>query len=99
MGFVCGVIWIGFVSRSLESKLSEWVEIGGLLLGQGETPLAAVLGLGKNPLVGLLGLGETLVVMRMMTYNLLSWSSVFHGDSLSQALAVQYQSSVWHTHV
>lgn len=79
MGFVCGVIWIGFVSRSLESKLSEWVE--------------------KNPLVGLLGLGETLVVVRMMMYNLLSWSSVFHGHSLSQALAVQYQSSVWHTHV
>lgn len=48
---------------------------------------------------GLRRLGETLVVVRMMTYNLLSWSSVFHGDSLSQALAVQYQSSVWHTHV
>ncbi|KAK0136530.1 Venom factor [Merluccius polli] len=38
---------------------SQWVKVGSLLVGLGETPLVGLLGLGETPSVGLLGLGET----------------------------------------
>lgn len=76
------IVWVG---RKLEA--SFWV--GGDLLQCWVWE--------RIPLLGCWALGGTLVVVRMMTYSLLSGSSVFHGQSLSQALAVQYQSSVWHT--
>ncbi|CAL8303622.1 unnamed protein product [Merluccius merluccius] len=37
---------------------SQWVKVGSLLVGLGETPLVGLLGLGETPHVGLLGLGE-----------------------------------------
>ena len=73
-------------------KGSWWVKVGSLQVGLGETPLVGLLGLGKNPPVGLLGLGETPCVgARMMTLNPPSGCADFHGQSLSQAVAILLQ--------
>ena len=63
---------------------SWWVKVGSLLVGLGETPLVGLLELGETPCVG----------ARMMTLNPLSGCAVFHGQSLSQAVAILLQNAV-----